>query len=308
MRRTYHICLSNGDEVYCRDEEDYNYCFNSLAIAINETDSVLMADAIMSNHIHECVRTADPREVLLRQRYRYSRYFNAKYDRRGRLGERFPFITEVHGINHLLALISYILRNPLHHGLVSTPFAYPFSSINTYFRKDLGRNSEHLLLLEEQYYRHLPEHRKCPPGYRMDKNGLILREDVIDTAEVEHHFGSPRTFLYFMNRLSGEEWIREQEKDKEGRDQLITLELIEKGVRGQSTQEMCQNEYGRCRYDRMGDLEVCHLIDKTILPAIGRQSVYQLSPAEKVRLARDLCHEYRLPEDIVNRCLAMFHL
>lgn len=308
MRRTYHICLSNGDEVYCRDEEDHEYWFNALALAIYETDSVLMADAIMSNHFHECVRTTDPEKVLLRQRYRYARYFNAKYGRRGRLGERVPYITEVNGTNHLLAVISYILRNPLHHGLVSTPFAYPFSSVNTYFRKDLGRNSEPRLLLDEKYYLHLPEHRKCPPGYRMNKNGLIIREDVIDTADVEHHYGSPRSFLFYMNRLSGEEWQREQEKDKEGKGSLITLDLIEKGVRGQNVQQMLQHEHGKSRYDRMNDLEVCRMIDKTILPAMGKQSVYHLSKAEKERLARELCHQYRLPQDIVNRCLAMFHV
>lgn len=305
MKKTYHICLSSGDEVYCRDEEDYNYCFNSLALAIDETDSVLLADSIMSTHIHECVRSSDPQKLLTRQRYRYAKYFSAKYGRRGRFGERVPFMIEVQGIYHLLAALSYVLRNALHHGVAPTPFAYPFSTVNTLFRKDLGKVHKCELLSARQCHRYLPDHRSCPSGYRMGSDGLILMEDVVDTADVEHLFGSARAFLYYMNRLSGEEWQREQAKDASGKSPIITLDLIEKGVRGQSVEQMLRHEHGRSRYDRMGDLEVCRLIDRDILPSIGKDSVYQLTQTEKLHLAREICNDFKLSQDLVKRCLAI---
>lgn len=305
MKKTFHICMSCEDEVLCRDVDDHNYFFNSLALAIFDTDSSLLADSIMSNHAHECIRSEVPMEVAKRQRYRYTRYFNAKYRRRGRLGERRPFITEINGIYHILAALSYVMRNALHHGIVSTPFAYPFSSVNTLFRKELGKYDGPSMLIEEQYHRHLPQHRKCPPGYRMNSSGLILREDVVDIADVEHIYGTARSFLYYMNRLSGEEWLREQEKDRLEKTPVITLETIEHGVRFQSIEQMLSHEHGRSRYQKMTDLDICKLIDQRIVPDLGKQSVYDLSQEEKAFIARRIQSEYHLSDAQIRRCLAM---
>ena len=83
MKKTYHICISAGDEIYCRDEEDYVRCFNSLAIAIAETESSLLAESIMSTHMHECVRSEHPEELVRSQRWKHARYFNNKYKQPG---------------------------------------------------------------------------------------------------------------------------------------------------------------------------------------------------------------------------------
>ena len=86
MRKPYHICISGGDELICRSEEDYYRLFNCIALAIHETDSVLLADAEMSTHAHLGVRTDDPMELFSRAWLMYTRYFNSKYGRQGRLG------------------------------------------------------------------------------------------------------------------------------------------------------------------------------------------------------------------------------
>ena len=205
MKNSYHICVSGGDEVYCRDEEDYIYCFNALALAIHATQSSLLADSIMSTHLHECVRSENPDLLVKMQRYTYVRYFNRKYHRKGGLGEPNAFVVKLDGLYHNLAAISYTLRNALHHGVSPTPFAYPHSSAQTVFRKELGRYAEPELMPKFGQHNFLPYRTKCPDGYRMGRNGLILREDVVDTADVEHLFGTPRSFLYYMNRISGEE-------------------------------------------------------------------------------------------------------
>lgn len=305
MKKTYHICLSCDNETLCRDVEDFNYFFNSLALAVYDTDSSLLADSEMSNHAHECVRTEDPYKLFKMQRYRYTRYYNAKYERSGRLGERAPFIIEVSGLYHLLAVLSYIFRNALHHGIVSSPFAYPFSSVNTIFRDELGKGGMYPMLIEEQYHRHLPQHRNCPRGYKMDQSGLILREDVVDIADVEHIYGTVRTFLYYMNRLSGEEWEEEQKKDREQSSPIITLDTIERGVKYQTVEQMLGHEHGKSRYHKMTDLDLCTLIDGTIIPETGKCSVYQLSHTEKTRIAQWLIQKYHLSEAQIRRCLAM---
>lgn len=304
MKRTYHICLSAGNEVYCRDEEDYIRCFNSLALAIAETDSSLLADSIMSNHLHECIRTDSPNHLLSIQRYKYARYFNAKYCRRGRLGERTPFIIELKGLYHTIAALSYVFRNALHHGVASTPFAYPHSSVRVIFQDDICHHSSHDIMERRKHRTHIPSRNSCPAGYRMDRSGLILREDVVDVADVEHIYGTPRTFLYYMNRLSGEEWVKEQDKDK-GVARPVTIELIENGVGYQTASQMLANEHGRNDYRKMDDIGLCRLIDKVILPDLGKRSVYLLSSSEKSFIAERLYHEYGLPEAQIRRCLCV---
>jgi hypothetical protein len=186
MKKAYHICLSSGDEVCCRDEEDYVYYFNALALAIAKTESSLLADAVMSNHVHECLRTACPKVVATMQRYTYTRYFNSKYLRRGSLFLRPPFIIELEGLYHKLAALSYTLRNPVHHGVTSTPFEYRHSSARALFRDALGRDDCQDFLPEYLCHRYLPDHRSCPSGYKMGKNGLILRENVLDAEQIPY--------------------------------------------------------------------------------------------------------------------------
>lgn len=302
MKKTYHICISAGDEIYCRDEEDYNRCFNSLAIAIAETESSLMAESIMSTHLHKCVRTEHPAELIQSFRWKYARYFNSKYKRKGRLGERKPFMITIDGLYHNLAAISYTLRNSLHHGITSTPFAYPHCSVRTIFRKELGHDTEPELMKAHNISAYLPGRCRCPEGWRMNKSGLLLRENVIDSSDVEHMFGTPRNFLYHMNRLSGEEWRREQEKDT-GQTKPITIEAIENGIRHQTLEQMLHHEHGRNDYRKLTDIQTCHLIDKVILPELGKESVYTLTQDDKSRIARYLYSTYRLPEAQIRRCL-----
>ena len=138
----------------------------------------------------------------------------------------------------------------------------------------------------------------------MDKSGLLLREDVIDTADVEHMFGTPRNFLYHMNRLSGEEWQREQERDKE-QSKPITIGDIENGISHQTLEQMLHNEHGWNDYRKMTDIQLCHLIDKVILPELDKESVYTMTRDEKSRIAQYLYRTYRLPEAQIRRCLAI---
>ena len=107
----YHICLSGKDEIMFRTDEDYCRAINCMALAAYKTDSKILAYAFMSTHVHLCIRTDHPYKVITTYRYAYTRYFNAKYKRSGKLGERYFFKQEIYGIMHLLTTIAYILRN-----------------------------------------------------------------------------------------------------------------------------------------------------------------------------------------------------
>ena len=151
MKKTYHLCLSAGDEVMFRDLEDYHRGFNCFALALYKTDSTGLVESIMSTHVHQLVQTHDPDVFMFCFRNPYSKYFNRKYLRLGSLGEKDFFSLEVVGYHHTLAAASYVLRNAVHHGVAPIPYAYPHNSSNAIFRKDMGKFLSEPLIGKKQY-------------------------------------------------------------------------------------------------------------------------------------------------------------
>lgn len=299
MKKTYHLCLSGGNEVMFRQDRDYIHANNCLCLAAHKTDSSLLAYSIMSNHAHIGVRTEDPHEFMKSFRYPYNRYFNQRYGRKGLIGEKQFFQCEIDGLYHLLAAISYILRNALHHGVAATPFGYRYSSIHALFRKELGRFDCTDLMPKKSQYLYLPGNTSLPEGFKMDSSGLILPESVIDVADVEHQYSTARTFLYYMNRISGETWEKEQLQDALNIPP-VTLEQIEVNVSHQDLKTMLGNEHGRANYNAMTDIQVCD----TICRLLGGRSVYSTSEREIEYVARHLYGSYHLSQDQIDRCLA----
>lgn len=285
-----------------RSSSDYIRGFNCLAVALHRTSSSLLADSFMSNHFHICVESNDVRGLMFSYRAAYSRYFNNKYFRKGSLGERSPFIVDIVGVYHRLAALSYTFRNALHHGVAPTPFAYRHSSVNAVFRKELGKWSDEELLPHEAFYRYLPDKAEIPDTYRMNKSGLLLREYVLDIPQVEHIYGSPRNFLYYMNRISGEEWEKEQHKEA---GDIFTLRNCESGVKMNDLSTMLTNEYGRGNYNIMTDIDLCELIDNHYLKKYGVRSVYNLDVKSKQEIANDLWRRFRIGRDKIERALVL---
>ena len=86
-------------------------------------------------------QTDNAKELMYRNRNAYSRYFNTKYRRKGRLGEKHFFLLEIEGLHHTIAALNYVNRQGLHHGLAATPFDYPHCSANAFFQKQLGKKA-----------------------------------------------------------------------------------------------------------------------------------------------------------------------
>ena len=302
MKKLYHFCISAGDEVMFRSQEDFTRAFNCYAYAISQTESNALADSFMSNHFHACAESADIRDLIFHYRASYSRYFNRKYMRRGALGERMPYIIDVVGVYHRLAALSYTLRNAVHHGVSPTPFAYQHNSSNAIFRKELGKDNLIELLPRHKYHMFLPDKVSVPDHYVMSKSGLLLRETVIDVQQVEYIYGSPRNYIYYMNRITGEEWEREQLKDG---GTILTLSDIETGVSMNELSAMLRNEHARENYGAISDMRLCEIIDNEILPQYGVLSVYHLSEKAKCKIANDLWSRFRVSKDMLKRCLVM---
>jgi len=269
MRQTFHLCLSSHDEVMCRCEEDFHRAFNCFAIAVLGTESRALADGILSTHEHFGVQTDNHKELMRRIRFSYTRYFNSKYHRIGRLGEKFYFHTQLTGLKHTVAALSYIMRQGLHHGLSETAFGYPHCSANVVFQKELGKMPGDKLIENSRRYRYLPSNIEVPSSFRMSEDGLLLREDIIDSAYVEELYVSPKSFLYNMTRYSDEKW-KEEQKEEGDSSKPITLESIEHGMDSDALRRMLSYEKGRVDRSRMTDTELCSFIDNDLVPAYFR--------------------------------------
>ena len=302
MKKTYHLCLSAGEEIMFRDLEDYNRGFNCFALALYRSNSTGLVESFMSNHFHLMIQTEDPKEFMYNMRQPYSKYFNRKYCRNGRLGEKHHFQLEISGLHHHLAAMSYTLRNALHHGVSPIPYAYPHSSVNSIFRKEMGKTSDERLIPQKSYYRYIGRRAEYPSSYKMNKNGLFLRESVLDIAQVENMFVTPRSFDYYMGRKTSEEWQKEQSKDNL-QIPPVRLEDIEAGARMQTLEAMMINENGKGNYRKISDIDLCIEIDQFILPEFGKGSVYLLSDQEKRKIAELLYRKYLIKETQIRRCL-----
>lgn len=304
MKKTYHLCLSAGDEVMFRDQEDYNRGFNCFALALYKTGSTGLVESFMATHTHQMVQTSDPKEFMWHFRQPYSMYFNHKYQREGKLGESTHFSMEIVGYHHMLAAASYVLRNALHHGVVSIPYAYPHCSVNSIFRKDMGKFHYMKTLPQKYYSKYIGRRAECPDNYKMSENGLFLRETVLDIPQVENMFVTPRTFNYYMSRKSSEEWEAEQKKDGNNISP-VTLASIESGVNMHDIGKMLIFENGKADYRKVSDMELCTELDTMAGIRYGKHSVYQLSIKEKQQIATELYRTRHLSEAQIRRCLVM---
>ena len=303
MKKTFHLCLSSDNEIMFRDEEGYNRGFNCFALALHKTDSTGLVESFMSTHSHLLVQTSDPNRFMGAFRMPYTKYFNRKYCRSGRLGEPVHFTMEVDGLHHHLAAMSYILRNGLHHGVVPIAYGYPHCSVNAIFQREMGKCPVRDLIPQSSFYRHIGRNADFPDRYKMSSSGLFLRESVLDIAQVENMFATPRAFDYYMNRRTSEDWHKEQWKDN-NESSPVTLEMIESKVHLTSLRDMLVFESGRSDYNRMSDLELCKEIDTITREHFHKPSIYVLTHDERLKIARYMREKYHVGNVQLSRCLS----
>ena len=135
----------------------------------------------------------------------------------------------------------------------------------------------------------------------MNNNGVFLRSSFMELQTAESFYGTPRNYLYQMNRLTCDEWTAEQRKDRD-ESPPITLDSLEPEKIPLS--EYLANESGRrFRPDVLSDLDICGIIDNDYVRASGYISVYQLPDSGRERIFRELKHGYHIPENQIRRCL-----
>lgn len=304
MKNTFHICFTSHDEVLFRDEQDHGMFLNLMAVRAFAADTEIIVDAEMSNHVHMEIFTKSPEKYAARLRMSYTKYFNGKYGRKGRFGEKYTYVNKIEGFYHQMVAQNYIMRNGVHHGAAATAFGYEYCSVRELFAEDIGKSLEkaaHFSRADIASF--LPRYSEFPDEYQMNENGVFLRKSFMELRKAEQYYGSARNYLYQMNRLTDESWTKEQLRDNTGTP--ISIGMIENADE-KSVAAMLKNEQGR-NFDRtrLQDMDVCRLIDNELLPSYGVKSVYWVTDSQRSRIARQLKVEFHLPDAQIKRCLVM---
>ena len=308
MKSLFHFCITCHAEVLFRDEEDVRQITNILALEAFNCQVELWVDAVMSTHIHG-IGYADEQAIIRFCRMlkmRITKYHRARHFAQGPLFDPGYFLLRLDGNNHILAAISYVLRNGLHHGQSATAFSYPHCSANHLFRKDLGKEAcVPAITSRIDIARCLPRRSPFPDHFAMDRDGMLMRSSFENLGLVEHYYRTPRCFDYYMSRLSGEEWQREQQQDPSNVDP-ITLELLEPANTYESISKMLAGEKGHLYSpSRLSDQDVCRIIDDEYVSGYHKASVYQLTGEQRKSIGVDLSRRFHLAPSQINRCLVL---
>lgn len=280
---------------------------NLVALSGFRNESEILADAIMSTHIHEVVSSECPRSIAGSLHMSISRWFNHKYGRKGPLGEQSCFVLELDGLNHIVTCLCYVLKNGVHHFQAPTAFAYRDCTAPYLFMKELGKDSyPRPITSRTELRQYLPKDCDFPDHFAADRDGMLLRTSFEEILRTEGYFGKVNNFLHKMARSPADKrWTEEQESDGNSSG-IISLKDVEPGYDDNDISKMLALGDGYYyRPKTMTDRDVCCLIDSSFLPSLRAASVYGLTSSQKQSIAKTLKYEFHLPERQISKCLAM---
>lgn len=129
-----------------REDENYLFVLRRMKEASRETGLVIIAYCLLPNHYHYLIRqdSDTPAGSLPQQVYNsYSKAFNKRYAHSGTLFEGPYRVRPVTTQPYLLHLCAYIHANPVRHGLVNSPEAWPYSNYLEWLGKRNGTMVDH---------------------------------------------------------------------------------------------------------------------------------------------------------------------
>lgn len=135
----YHVILRGiNQQIIFEEEEDFHFFLSVLSKCKEISEYKLYAYCLMDNHVHLLMEegTEPLAKVFKRICDRYVYWYNHKYDRVGPLfQDRFrsePVETE----EYFLAVVRYILQNPVKAGIVSTVNQYKWCNYSEFFKEN----------------------------------------------------------------------------------------------------------------------------------------------------------------------------
>lgn len=226
-------------ELLFRDEEDYIYGINTLALILLQFPGVVVyAFTLMSNHIHlllggpkeECEACYDA--VM----HRLSLWLKRKYGLSGVIpyGPGNREVVIVKGLEHFIIEVLYLLRNPFK-ARICYPGDYPWSSVGMYFTKRgqmTGRKASTFTVRELR--RILKTNIRIPGNWEITESGMVIPH-FVNWKAVEKAFGNDEAI--FLRRMM--EPVEARHNQLSGLPMELKFSDQEIAAR---VQAICQNE------------------------------------------------------------------
>ena len=287
-----HICIKSENELMHRDEEDYRSGITKMALAAYRTGTHIFAYAFMSTHVHVIVQSPDISKFVSNYRNAYTRWFNFKYSRKGRLGERYFHTVQLNSLYRILHAVNYVLRNPVHHLVTDTAIGYEFCSARYVFPSDFCLNEKRSGKTRSAFY---SKNVSLPDSFWLNDKGMISPESFLEIPAVERLYMTAKNYIFCINRPSYADIDKPNAKEKP-----LDISQIEPSY---DIEELQRNERRRSVKEYTNDMEVCRIVDKELL----KGSTYtQLSDEEKKRIASLVSRRLpRCPLKQICRCLAI---
>ncbi|CAM3229957.1 transposase [Filibacter tadaridae] len=133
----FHVVMrgNNRQSIY-QTQEDQQELMRAIEYTYDKYHFTLLAYCFMTNHFHLLIRSeyVDLSKVMARINRRYTDYYAKRYGHVGRIYQKRYFSKEVDGPQAILAVSSYIHRNPIETfvPMVANLEAYPYSSFPYY--------------------------------------------------------------------------------------------------------------------------------------------------------------------------------
>jgi len=268
----YHLYSSGKNtEIFLKDDDDFKFCVNLLArCAVEFTELVIVAFAIMNNHLHIVLygNCATIELFFTTYRRRLSRFLSSKYNYP--VPDTFRMnLKDICDLKSLRNTIVYVNRNGFVVNPHFTPFSYPWSSGANYYNVPI--QSELLSSLTIDYQRALFRGR-VPSGLENARitDGSITADSFCDIKLGMSMF---RDAHHYFSLVS---------KSVESYSQLAT--------------EMDDREF-------LTDDELFSELQKTLNSKYNTSYVKQLTPAQKLDVARELHFKYRSSNGQIRRLL-----
>ncbi|WP_372999479.1 REP-associated tyrosine transposase [Lutispora sp.] len=152
----YHVIARGNNREYIFNKDiDKGYFLKLLNESRQNMRFKLMGYVLMDNHYHLLMQTDDVKlqRIMHHINNKYSKYFNAVYERCGHVFQGRYKASVVQNEQYLLKVLAYIHQNPVKAGIVKRVEDYKWSSDKFYRRKSNGfiETSMIIEMIEEGY-------------------------------------------------------------------------------------------------------------------------------------------------------------
>lgn len=133
----FHVIMRGNNRGYIyQNHEDMLALYACIDEARDRYEFTIIAFCFMTNHYHLLIRSPEVplHKIMARINRRYSDYYSKKYNHVGRIYEKRYYSKETYGTTAILAVSSYIHRNPIDtkKPMVKHLEDYPYSSFPLY--------------------------------------------------------------------------------------------------------------------------------------------------------------------------------